>query len=64
MKVKVDFKLCEKAGECYYNHPRIFTRNENGYPTIAVREIDDEDLLMEAREAIQVCPAQAISLQE
>lgn len=63
MKVVVDFRRCEKAGECYYNHPRIFKRNDNGYPIIAVHEID-EDLLAEAREAIDVCPTQSISLQE
>jgi ferredoxin len=64
MKVKVDFKRCEKAGECYYNHPRVFERNDNGYPIIAVHEMADEDLLAEVREAIEVCPTQAISLQD
>jgi ferredoxin len=64
MKVKVDFKRCEKAGECYYNHPRVFERSENGYPIIAVHEVSDEDLLIEVREAIEVCPTQAISVVE
>jgi len=62
MKVRVDFKRCEKAGECYYNHPRAFKRNENGYPIVAVHDVSDEDLLLEVREAIEVCPTQAISL--
>lgn len=64
MKLSVDFKKCEKAGECYYNHPRLFERNESGFPTLRVRELDTEELLKEAREAVEVCPAGAISIKE
>jgi ferredoxin len=64
MKLSIDFKKCEKAGECYYNHPRLFARNESGFPTLLVRDVSDPDLLHEAREAVEVCPAGAISVQE
>jgi ferredoxin len=64
MKLVVDFRKCEKAGECYYNHPRLFDRGETGFPVLRVRELVDESLLHEAREAVEVCPAGAISLEE
>ena len=64
MKLAVDYKKCQKAGECYYNHPRLLQRNESGFPTVLVRDLTDEQLLKEAREAIEVCPAGAISIQD
>ncbi|HAR31139.1 MAG TPA: ferredoxin [Gammaproteobacteria bacterium] len=64
MKLVVDFKKCEKAGECYYNHPRLFERSEGGFPILRVRELVDPELLHEAREAVEVCPAIAISVQD
>lgn len=63
MKVKVDYRKCLKAGECYYNHPTIFQRTENGYPKLLVEEVDTDDLRQEVEEAIEVCPAGAITLE-
>ncbi len=62
MKVVVDFKKCLNSGECYYNHPTVFQYTEDGLPKILVEEIDTDALRREVEEAIQVCPAQAISL--
>jgi ferredoxin len=61
-RLVVDFRKCEKSGECYYNHPRLFGRNDNGFPIVAACEIVEDDLRREALEAIAVCPAQAISI--
>lgn len=58
----VDYKKCLKAGECYYNHPTIFEYTDTGLPKILIEEITTDALRQEAEEAIEVCPAQAISL--
>ena len=63
MKVLIDREKCFKSGECYYNHPELFAMGEEGYPDIKVTDVTD-DLLRHAREAIDVCPAVAISLEE
>jgi ferredoxin len=64
MKVKVDYRKCLKAGECYYNHPKIFERTENGFPRIVSEDFGSDDLRMEAEEAAEVCPAEAIRLED
>lgn len=64
MKLKVDYKKCEKAGECYYNHNVLFERTDNGFPKILVEELTTDVLVHEAREAIEVCPTGAITIEE
>ncbi|MBI1179834.1 MAG: ferredoxin [Alphaproteobacteria bacterium] len=64
MKVKVDYRKCLKAGECYYNHPTLFQRTENGLPKILAEEVTSDSQRREAEEAVEVCPAGAISLEE
>ena len=64
MKVKIDFEKCYKSGECYYNHPELFKMGEDGYPVVLVDEIADEATRKHADQAIEVCPAVAISLED
>lgn len=62
--LKVDFAKCQTAGECYYNHPDLFEMTEEGYPRLKVRHLETPDHLREAREAAEVCPARAITVEE
>ena len=64
MKLKVDYKKCEKAGECYYNHTALFERIDNGFPKIIVEDLTTDALRHEAEEAIEVCPTGAITIEE
>ena len=64
MKVIIDRDKCYKSGECYYNHPELFKMDAEGYPEVLVEEINDATLRRHAEEAIEVCPAVAISLSE
>lgn len=64
MKLHVDREKCIKAGECYYNHPALFEMEEDGYPRIRVISISSESERVEAEQAIEVCPAVAISLSD
>lgn len=61
MKVTVDLEKCYRSGECYYNHPELFRMGDGGIPVVLVDEIT-EATEQHAREAIEVCPAVAISL--
>ena len=62
--LKIDFDKCIKAGECYYNHPDLFMATDSGYPALKLRRPDTDNERREAREAVEVCPAQALSLIE
>ncbi len=64
MKVKVDKEKCYMSGECYYNHPELFKMDDEGYPIVLIDEISDEGTQKHAREAAEVCPAVAISIEE
>lgn len=63
MKVKIDLEKCYRSGECYYNHPELFEMGEDGVPVVRVDDLRDADLERHAREAAEVCPAVAISLE-
>ena len=62
--LKIDFKKCIKAGECYYNHPDLFKATNNAYPTLLVGRPSTEQEIREAREAADVCPSGAITFDE
>ena len=65
MKVKIDLDKCHMSGECYYNHPELFKMGGSGSPEVLlVTEISDEATIGEVQEAIEVCPAVAISLED
>ncbi len=64
MKVRVDLEKCYKSGECYYNHPELFRMGEEGYPVVLVDELTDAEMQQHARDAVEVCPAVALSLQD
>ena len=61
MKLQIDFDKCYKSGECYYNHPELFRMGDEGYPLILSDKPIDGELKRHAEEAIEVCPAAAIS---
>jgi len=63
MKVKIDKDKCYMSGECYYNHPELFEMGEDGYPVVLVDDINDDAMRKHADEAIEVCPAVAISIE-
>jgi ferredoxin len=63
VKVKIDLEKCYRSGECYYNHPELFEMGEDGVPVVRVDGVHDAELERHAREAMEVCPAVAISLE-
>jgi ferredoxin len=63
-KLRVDHRRCYKSGECYYNHPDLLAAGDDGYPRVLVAAIETARQRHEAEQAIEVCPAQALSLVE
>ena len=58
----IDLNKCIRSGECYYNHPDLMKMNDDGRPKLLVSIIATERHRVEAEQAIEVCPARAISL--
>ncbi len=63
MKITIDLDKCYRSGECYYNHPQLFQANDAGDPELAVQDVTD-DLRQQAEQAADLCPAQAITLED
>lgn len=62
MRVTIDMEKCYKSGECCYNHPRLFQLGDDGFPVILLAEPTTEADVREVHQAIEVCPAMAITL--
>ena len=62
MKVRVDMQLCEDHGQCVIAAPDVFRMNDESkleYET----DVDDS-LRDEVEEAADVCPVQAIFIED
>ena len=64
MRVKVDLKKCTKSGECYYNHPALFQVDSEGFPVSQMDPLEGEDMEIEAVQASEVCPVEAITVED
>jgi ferredoxin len=62
MKVHVDRTLCDDHGQCTIAAPKVFRMNDDG--KLEYDTEFGEDLLGEVEEAADVCPVQAILLQD
>ena len=62
MKVSIDRQKCVLAGECYFNHPELFCKNEKGEPIVIVERLAGEENRIHASQAAELCPAGAISI--
>jgi ferredoxin len=61
-RLRIDLEQCIRSGECYYNHPELMQMSEDGTPKLLIAVINTERERIEAEQAIEVCPARAISL--
>ena len=62
MKILVDKEKCFMSGECYYNHPELFKMDSEGYLEVIKNPLTKE-LVKHAEEAVEVCPAVALRLE-
>lgn len=63
MRIVVNFDLCASTGACTQVAPEIFEIKSDGYLYINVEEPTGE-LEAKAREAAELCPTAAISIEE
>lgn len=63
MKVNVDFDVCASTGACMQVCPEVFEVRSDGYLYI-LQEEPPAELHDRVREAAEMCPTAAISLEE
>ncbi len=63
MKVHADRDVCIQAGNCVMSAGALFDQDDDGIVVVLVDEVpaDEED---NAREAVRLCPSQAISVEQ
>lgn len=60
-KLVINRRACLKSGQCSYLQPELFARDAENWPVVTVERPDGEQI-DRANDAIEMCPAQAISL--
>jgi len=63
MKVKVDFSVCASTGACAQVAPEVFEVRSDGYLYI-LQEEPTPDLHDKVRQAADLCPTAAITLED
>jgi ferredoxin len=63
MKVKADREVCIQAGNCVMVADSLFDQDDDGIVMVLVDEVpgDEQD---RAREAVKMCPSQALKIVE
>ncbi|MEV6448927.1 ferredoxin [Amycolatopsis sp. NPDC051716] len=64
MKIIADTGKCVGAGQCVLTEPALFDQSEEDGTVIVLDDQPQGELVEKAREAVHVCPSQALSLQE
>ena len=63
MRIKVNYEMCASTGGCMQISPEVFEVRNDGYLYI-LQEEPGEELYAKVREAADLCPTAAISLEE
>lgn len=62
MRIVADTGRCVGAGQCVLTDPRIFDQDEDdGTVVLRTQHVADDDV-GRVREAVHICPSQALSL--
>ena len=63
MRVSVDYDVCASTGACMQACPEVFEVRSDGFLYV-LQEEPGEELHSRVREAAELCPTGAISLEE
>ena len=63
MKVIVDMDKCQDHGQCAFSAPEVFEINADG-KLVVLNDSPDEALRDSVEEAADVCPVQAIAIDD
>ncbi|WP_156756947.1 ferredoxin [Actinokineospora pegani] len=61
MRIKANTEACIGAGQCVLTDPTVFDQDDDGIVVLLTDQPTSEDT---ARDAVSVCPAQALSIEE
>jgi ferredoxin len=64
VRVVADTTVCVGAGQCVLSEPEVFDQDESDGTVVVLAEQPGEAQLAGVREAVDVCPSQALSLTE
>ncbi|SOE06744.1 ferredoxin [Streptomyces sp. Ag109_G2-15] len=64
MKVIVDQNKCVASGQCVLSAPEVFDQREEDGIVVLLAENPPEGLADDVRQAVTLCPAQAIWVEE
>ena len=62
MRIVTDTGRCVGAGQCALTEPRVFDQSEEDGTVVLLTDQVDGEVLDNVREAIDLCPSQALSL--
>ncbi|MEC3979473.1 ferredoxin [Amycolatopsis sp. H20-H5] len=64
MKIIADTGKCVGAGQCVLTEPEVFDQSEDDGTVIVLVTEPEGELVEKARQAVHICPSQALSLAE
>ena len=63
MKMRIDYRTCARSGQCFYMYPDLVRKGDDNLPRLQSPEVP-EDKVSRARELVEVCPMEAILLED
>ena len=63
MKVQADREMCIQAGNCVMVADAVFDQDDDGIVVVLVDEVPDDEA-DHAREAVKLCPSQALRIED
>ena len=61
MRVEADRNLCISAGNCVMSAPAVFDQDDDGIVMVLVEDVPEGEVA-HARDAVKLCPAEALRL--
>lgn len=64
MRIVTDTGRCVGAGQCALTEPRVFDQSDEDGTVVLLTDQAEGDVLDNVREAVDLCPSQALSLKD
>ncbi|EHR63574.1 ferredoxin [Saccharomonospora cyanea] len=64
MRIVADTERCVGAGQCVLSEPAVFDQREDDGTVVVLVDRPDGEELDNTRQAVEICPSQALSLVE
>ena len=64
MRIVTDTGRCVGAGQCALTEPAVFDQSDEDGTVVLLTDHAEGDTLAKVREAIDLCPSQALSIKE